>query len=662
MRDLPIVHSIRSRAWSRIKLGHADVRGKIQLTIALTLMFLGGFWVTVNPIAGLFIVGLGCYGAIVIFQRALDEARSKLLETRQELRDANTTLEKILAKQNSNVQLLVKLQEIGGLIGWWYDSETREVQYAESRNFSMASFHIDDPKADEPWQNKLRKLVKHVMVTGEDWDNEVESENRNGKPVWLRSMGEAQKIDGKVVRIIGLVQDLTDKITLTNKLTSQASTDELTGLLNRRYFNTALGELHSEMRKLTNPTYLFFLDLDQFKIVNDTSGHNAGDQLLRIVGNILTKNVRNDDIVARLGGDEFAIILKDCPRRVAVSKAEAIRAEIESLRFSWQDNVYSIGVSIGIVDASKSEGDPAELLQLADAACYEAKASGRNRVHLVDQAEGSIQKHRGDMRWVQRLNEAMDNGRFAIYGQQIVPTSGQDEGYERLEVLLRLRDPISRKLIPPGAFLPAAERYGLSIKLDRWVLRHLLTMLYVHNEVGANQQRYWINLSGCSVGDDQFVDFLIDAIRDIDLPPGMVNFEITETAVIRKLNEADRLIRQLHDLGCEFALDDFGSGVSSIEYLKKLPVDYIKIDGRFVKNVLHDDVDRIFVKSIVDVAHSMEIKAIAEFVESPDILNAVKKMGVDYVQGFSVHRPVLLAPEFPSMTQPAAPARKAATS
>lgn len=637
-----------------MQLGHEDFRGKFQLAIALTLMFLGGFWVTVNPFAGLPIVALGCYGAIVIFQRALDTARGKLLKTRKELSDTNETLEHILAKQTSNVQLLVKLQEIGGLIGWWYDPDTREVQYAEPRNFSMASFHIDDPRANESWQNKLRNLVKHVLVTGEDWDNEVESENRNGKPVWLRSMGVAQKADGKVIRIIGLVQDLTDKIVLTNKLTSQANTDELTGLLNRRFFNTALNNIYDEVKRHSNPTYLFFLDLDQFKIVNDSSGHNAGDQLLKIVSKILSKNVRNDDIVARLGGDEFAIILKDCPKEVAERKAEAIRAEIESLRFTWQDNVYSIGVSIGIVDASKSDKDPAELLQLADAACYEAKASGRNRVHLVDQAAGSIKKYRGDMRWVQRLNEAMDNGRFAIYGQQIVPSNGQIETYERLEVLLRLRDPISKKLIPPGAFLPAAERYGLSIKLDRWVLRHLLTMLYVHNEVGANQQRYWINLSGCSVGDDQFVDFLIDAIRDIDLPPGMVNFEITETAVIRKLNEANRLIRQLHDLGCEFALDDFGSGVSSIEYLKKLPVDYVKIDGRFVKNVLDDDVDRIFVKSIIDVAHSMQIKAIAEFVENPDILKAVKGMGVDYVQGFCVHRPVLLAPEFPSNTQPTA--------
>ncbi|MEM7282504.1 MAG: EAL domain-containing protein [Pseudomonadota bacterium] len=628
--------------------GHARLVEKALLLLALALVFLGGVWSQVNLVVGLLLATTCCFGVLLVVFRTDKAATANMRLAEQDLGKAKAALETALNTQNSNVQLLVKLQEIGDLVGWWYDPHTNEVFYADAKNSNMDHFLLDDPKADAYWQNRLRDLVGKVMQTGEKWDKEVESQDHAGNPIWLRSIGEAQKKDGEIVRVIGLVQDITDRISLANQLVDQANRDELTSLANRRFFNSALKSVTDNVTKVEHSTYLFFMDLDQFKVVNDTSGHKAGDELLRLVSGILTKCVRTNDVVARLGGDEFAIILQDCPKHVAHSKAEEIRSEVESLRFSWQDQVYSIGISIGVVDCQMIGGDYAELLQLADAACYEAKASGRNRVYVIERTGRSISKHRGEMRWVQRINEAMDRGQFSLYGQPIVSVRGQDdEDFQRLEILLRLRDVKNNRLIPPGAFLPAAERYGLSAKLDRWVLRHLLTMLYVHNELGEQGQRYWVNLSGCSVGDDQFVDYLVAAIKDIGLPPGMINFEITETAVIRKLGAAKRLISQLHELGCEFALDDFGSGVSSIEYLKKLPVDYLKIDGKFVKNILENPVDRIFVKSIIDVAQQMGIRTVAEFVENGAILSAVRNLGIDYVQGFYIHRPVLIAPEFP---------------
>ena len=395
-----------------------------------------------------------------------------------------------------------------------------------------------------------------------------------------------------------------------------------------------------------------FMDLDQFKVVNDTSGHNAGDQLLRAVSEILEECVRGDDIVARLGGDEFGIILWECPPDVAQKIAESIRLAIEVLRFHWDEETYRIGVSIGGVPIDPDVGDVNELQQLADAACYAAKEAGRNRVHMVAGDKDSARVHRGQVRWVQRLREAMDSNRFAIYGQPIKPLDPAVEEPERLEILLRLRDPETRKLIPPGAFLPAAERYGLSFELDQWVVRSLLDTLFVHQAFQAEPRTYWINLSGASIGDPRFATFLTEAIERSPLPRGTINFEITETAVIRSISEAGKLMATLREMGCQFALDDFGSGLSSFGYLKKLPVDFLKIDGMFIRDLLRDKTDRIFVKSIIDIAHTLDIKTICEFVENDELLDVVRGLGADYAQGFAMGRPFALAPRFPAADDP----------
>jgi len=287
------------------------------------------------------------------------------------------------------------------------------------------------------------------------------------------------------------------------------------------------------------------------------------------------------------------------------------------------------------------------LQQLADAACYAAKEAGRNCVHMVSGEKDSARAHRGQVRWVQRLREAMDKNRFAIYAQPIKPIGDNNGEPEHMEILVRLRDSETRKLIPPGAFLPAAERYGLSIELDKWVINSLFNMLFVHHAFDAVPRRYWINLSGSSVGDRRFAEFLKDAVRRLPLPRGTVNFEITETAVIRNISEASDLVNSLREMGSRFALDDFGSGLSSYSYLKKLPVDYVKIDGMFIRDLMFDETHRIFVKSIIDIAHALDIKAIAELVEDEDTLEAVRELGADYAQGFAVGKPFVLAPRFP---------------
>ncbi|MDH3440518.1 MAG: EAL domain-containing protein, partial [Gammaproteobacteria bacterium] len=443
------------------------------------------------------------------------------------------------------------------------------------------------------------------------------------------------------------VQDITESMKLTVQLEYQASYDELTGLLNRRAFEAELQRAWDRGTGGKGPSYLMFMDLDQFKVVNDTSGHGAGDQLLRRISELLGESVRGNDIVARLGGDEFGIILWECPTEVASRIAESIRTSIEDYRFHWDTETYRVGVSIGGLPIDPEVGDISELQQLADSACYAAKEAGRNRVHMVSGEKDSARIHRGQVRWVQRLREAMDSNRFAIYGQVMKPLAEHAAELERIEILLRLRDPESRKLIPPGAFLPAAERYGLSVELDKWVVGSLLDMLFIHQSFQAVQRQYWINLSGTSIGDKRFATFLRDAMQRSPLPPGTINFEITETAVIRSISEAGRLMAELKEMGCRFALDDFGSGLSSFGYLKKLPIDYIKIDGTFIRDILVDETDRIFVKSIIDIARSLKIKTIAEFVENEDMLELVCDMGADYAQGFYIGRPFVLAPRFP---------------
>ncbi len=503
---------------------------------------------------------------------------------------------------------------------------------------------ISEEDRDE-FEDKYRKLVDAEL---DSLHEKLACVGATGQEVQVvANLSVVRSDEGEFLYSVLQVQDVTESMQLTVQLEYQASYDELTNLLNRRAFEAQLEKAWQSAADGKKQSYLMFMDLDQFKVVNDTSGHTAGDQLLRDVSEILTDSVRANDIVGRLGGDEFGLILWECPTKVAKRIAESIRQRIEEYRFHWDIETYRIGVSIGGLPIDPEVGDISELQQLADAACYAAKEAGRNRVHMVSGEKDSARAHRGQVRWVQRLREAMEKNRFAIYGQQIAPVDADSDEPESLEILLRLRDPETRKLIPPGAFLPAAERYGLSVELDKWVVTSLLHMLFIHHAFEAVHRNYWINLSGSSVGDRRFAEFLKDAVAKSPLPPGTINFEITETAVIRNISEASDLMSSLREMGCRFALDDFGTGLSSFGYLKKLPVDYLKIDGMFIRDLLKDKTDRIFVKSIIDIAHTLDIKAVAEFVEDDEIMRVVRELGADYVQGFVVGKPFVLAPRFP---------------
>ncbi len=500
----------------------------------------------------------------------------------------------------------------------------------------------------ERFQTRYAELIEGKR---RQLDDRYECRSLTGKMLHTEiNVSVVHRDNGEFLYAVIQIQDVTESMRLTSKLQHQAKFDELTGLYNRREFESELERAWAFSKEKDQHSFLLYMDLDQFKVVNDTSGHAAGDKLLQNLSEILLANVRANDTVGRMGGDEFAIILWKCPETVAARIAESIRSAIESFRFQWDNETYKVGISIGGVPLDSRLGDVDEILQLADSACFAAKEDGRNRVHIVSDEKDSARAHRRQIRWVQRIREAMDKNLFAIYAQRIAPLASDVDEPPRYEVLLRLRDPETRKLVPPGAFLPATERYGLSRELDEWVVRNLINALYVYQSFDAEYRRYWINLSGLSVGEKRFASFLRTAVEKSPLPRGTLNFEITETAVIRNVAEAGQLISELREMGCEFALDDFGSGLSSFGYLRRLPVSSLKIDGMFVRNILHDETDRIFVKSIIDIARTLSIKTVCEFIEDERMLEVVRDLGADYAQGFAIERPFELTPGFPAVS------------
>ncbi len=430
------------------------------------------------------------------------------------------------------------------------------------------------------------------------------------------------------------------------KLKYQATHDALTGLANRR---TLIDELEAanEATKSRSESYnICILDLDRFKVVNDTSGHAAGDALLVKISSILSDAVYSDDVVVRLGGDEFAILLRNCEGSEAVRVCENIRKQIEELVFHWEGSPHRIGVSIGVLPVSETFANTSDIMQRADAGCFIAKENGRNQVYLIEEKSTSVEQKRNELHWVQRLHKAIDNDELILYAQPVVPLNDTAmDSSERVEILVRMRNYETGKMIPPNAFIPSAERYGLNTKIDQWVITQLLKVAPIYKDLFNENRTYWVNLSGGSLCDESFIEFIETEVGKGLLGRGHLNFEITETAIIKNLSEASKMMERLKCLGCRFALDDFGSGLSSFGYLRSLPVDFLKIDGTFVRNILNDNIDRMFVKSIIDIAHAMGIQTVAEFVENQGILDAVKELGADYGQGYELGSPQELLPQ-----------------
>ena len=443
--------------------------------------------------------------------------------------------------------------------------------------------------------------------------------------------------EGRVIGAVMVIRDITESHRLERELSYQATHDNLTGLINRSEFEQILERELNNAYALDEQFVLLYLDLDQFKVVNDTCGHLAGDQLLKQIAAILGSGLRSSDILARLGGDEFGVLLTGCDVTKARTIAESLRRVVADFRFVWEKHSFAVGVSIGMVAFDK-ESDSRDLLSAADVACYAAKDAGRNRIQLFQPDDAETRRRFSEVHWVSRIISGLDENRFRLYRQNILPADpGQHVG-DHFEVLIRMCDD-DGQVIPPGSFFPAAERFGVTPNIDRWVFRNTLAYLDSHPTEMERLQLCSINVSGHTLADEHFLDFVEAQLARSVVPAHKLCFEITETAAIADLATAKQFIGRLKERGCRFALDDFGSGLSSFGYLKNLDVDFLKIDGMFVRDMVEDPIDRSMVKSINEIGHVMGMKTIAEFVESDAIREQLRLIGVDFVQGYGVHTP-----------------------
>lgn len=445
-----------------------------------------------------------------------------------------------------------------------------------------------------------------------------------------------------ITGVVLVFHDVTKLRGLARKMSYQASHDSLTGLLNRREFENRLEQAIENARKEGNRHALCYLDLDNFKVVNDTCGHIAGDELLKQLTIKFRMELREADTLARLGGDEFGILLEGCSIENAIDLAESIRKIAESFRFVWNNTFFRIGVSIGLVPLTRTSGSLTDIMSAADSACYVAKEQGRNRIHIYQHNDEAVAERHGQMQWVNRIQNVLEENRFRLYFQPIEKLNHLHGDDKRMhgEVLIRMLDE-NNTIVGPGAFISSAERYLLMPAIDRWVVSNTFRLLTLDNRRAENHiGTCCINLSGQSLSDERFMDFLISEIDSSGVTPQLLCFEITETAVIANLCTATKFIARLRELGCRLALDDFGVGLSSFGYLKNLAVDYLKLDGCFVQNMISDNIDFAMVEAINQIGHTLNIRTIAEYVENRETLQAVREIGIDYAQGYYISKPV----------------------
>ncbi len=425
----------------------------------------------------------------------------------------------------------------------------------------------------------------------------------------------------------------------TARLIYQASHDTLTGLINRREFEQRLESTLLSALQQDREHVLCYMDLDQFKVINDSSGHAAGDELLRQLALMLKTHLRERDTLARLGGDEFALLLENCTIQDALLVADTIRSEVQRFRFKWVDRIYTIGMSVGMVAITRDSGTAASLLSAADAACYVAKDRGRNQIHLYEARDIDLTRHRGEMQWVNRIHHALEENRLHLSWQEISRTDGGVAEVRHVELLLRMLDEDGSEILPM-AFIPAAERYSIMPAIDSWVVEEALRLVACYLESGKKQPCLLaVNLSGASLKDPVFRRKLLAQLQEKPVLGPHLCFEITETAAIGNLAVVNEFIDAMRAFGCCFALDDFGSGLSSFTYLKNLKVDFLKIDGAFVRDIAKNAIDRSMVEAVHRIGHQMGLKTVAEYVESDEVLAILRQIGVDLVQGNGLHSP-----------------------
>lgn len=455
------------------------------------------------------------------------------------------------------------------------------------------------------------------------------------------SASPLKNYNGEIIGAVLVFINTTHIRNLSRKMEYQAAHDSLTNLLNRREFERQLAKAIRSSHGENLQHALCYMDLDQFKIVNDTCGHIAGDRLLRELSKLMPHSIRSSDCLARLGGDEFGIIIFNCTVDDAKEIADSLCTAIKNFTFSWDKKIFSIGVSIGLVPITKDNGSLQDIMKRADASCYIAKDMGRNRIHIYTEDDVEIAKRSGEMQWLTQIQNALKNDSFRLALQKVIAIKNDETPH--YEVLLRMQGN-DEEIIQPLAFLPAAERYDMMPTIDRWVINTTFKNIS-HERRNGTKRIYNINLSGQTLRDNSIVKFIRDQFNHFDMPPDIICFEITETAVISNLGVAIELVNKIKTMGCMFALDDFGSGLSSFSYLKNLPVDYIKIDGEFIHNIVTDSMDRAIVLAINTIGHEMGLKTVAEYVENNDILDLLAEMNVDYAQGFVINRPQLWLPD-----------------
>jgi diguanylate cyclase (GGDEF)-like protein/PAS domain S-box-containing protein len=514
------------------------------------------------------------------------------------------------------------------LTGWRLeDSQGRAIEEIFRAFHEETCEPLENPLAVAIRRTRSIKSVRPMLLI-----------RRDGNEIYVESTASPIRDgSGAVSGGVLVFHDVSEARELNRRLSYHASHDVLTGLVNRREFENRMERALKSAKARETSYALCVLDLDQFKIVNDTCGHSAGDALLGQVGALLKSKVRWRDTLARLGGDEFGILLESCSLDEAMRTAEALREAVRNFKFTWEERTFRLGASIGVVPISADNADVASVLSAADSACQAAKEAGRNRVHSFEENDIDLMRRRREMQWAARINNALEEGRFELFRQTIMPLQKTEEG-AHYELLLRMRDE-SGKIVGPDNFMTAAERYGITPSIDRWVIENAFRWLVSEADEREKLTMCSINLSGQSLGDDKFLPYVIDQFHKSGLDATKICFEITETAAIASFSQANRFIQALKELGCKFALDDFGTGLSSFGYLKHFPVDYLKIDGSFVKEILHDPIDREMVRSINEIGHLTGKQTIAEFAENQEIINMLQSLGVDYAQGYGVSQP-----------------------
>ena len=631
-----------------------------EKTAGIPIIFLSALNETFNKVQGLAVGGVDYIAkpfqvdevlarvethlTIRRLQQSLQEQNLRLLreiEERQRLEEslfaekelAQVTLQSIgdaviTTNAQGNVRYFNPIAE--QLTGWKAD---------EAQGLPLSTvFVIVNEVTRKPLENPIAKALLEKRIVG--LANHTILIARDGTEYAIEdSAAPIRDRQGQIIGAVIVFHDVTESRNLARQLSWEASHDALTGLINRRGFEQQLIEAIASCQDSNQQHALCYLDLDQFKLVNDTAGHVAGDELLRQITTLLQKGVRANDTLARLGGDEFGLLLTQCPLSQAAKIAEKLKHLVHEFRFIWDSKTLSIGVSIGVVAINHTSKDLMEVMGAADAACYVAKGKGRNCVHVYRLDEEELIRQRDERHLVFQISRALETNCFCLYSQKIVSITS-NPSVDHYEILLRMLDE-NGEILAPNEFIPAAERYGLITQIDCWLIETLFSNY--HNLSGqqfSSKGLYTINISGDSIGNYGFMRFLIEQFCRYQIPPQTICFEITETAALANFEQARYFMSELKKIGCCFALDDFGSGLSSFAYLMNLPVDYLKIDGAFVKNISHNLISQALVEGFNRIAHAMNIETIAEFVEDENILEKLREMGVDYAQGYGIAHPV----------------------